>query len=79
MFPFRDNVASERLPIINGLMIAICSFVFLAQMQSGDEFGPGLTIEYGMIPFRISHPGEEFEVPTGYRQIEGPRGQLMSS
>jgi membrane associated rhomboid family serine protease len=80
MIPLRDDVASQRMPLLNGLMIGICALVFLAQLSQGDAtMGPGLTAEYGMIPFRISHPGEPFEIPVGaemVQTVEGPQLQL---
>lgn len=75
MIPLRDNVASQRLPVVNGVLILICSLVFVAQLSHGDaEGGPGLTADYGMIPFRITHPGEPFEVPVGVRVVRTARG-----
>ncbi len=75
MIPLRDDVASQRIPFINVLMIGLCTLVFLAQMaQSTPDGGPGLTAEYGMIPFRISHPDEAFEIPVGGRLVQTPRG-----
>ncbi|MFV0442517.1 MAG: rhomboid family intramembrane serine protease [Planctomycetaceae bacterium] len=75
MIPLRDNIASERTPVVNVLMILACTAVFLLQMsRSGSDGGPGLTAEYGMIPFRISHPGEPFEIPVGVKLVQTRRG-----
>jgi membrane associated rhomboid family serine protease len=74
MIPLRDDVASHRIPFINGLMIGLCAVVFLLQMSQADPTGsPGLTAEYGMVPFRISHPGEAFKIPE-IQLIETNRG-----
>ncbi len=53
MLPLRDNVPSRTTPVVNYLMIAICSIVFLLQMnqQLGE---PSLVERYGMIPARIA-------------------------
>lgn len=81
MIPLRDNIASERTPVVNGVMIVLCAIVFLLQLGTGNpETGPGLTAEYGMIPFRISHPGEPFEIPVGEEVVQtryGPERQLI--
>lgn len=75
MIPLRDNIASSRTTIINVLMIVLCGLAFFAQLSDGGPDGePGLTAEYGMIPFRISHPGEPFEVPVGVRRVQTPTG-----
>ena len=75
MIPLRDNIASERTPVVNVLMIILCGLAFFAQLaDSGPDGEPGLSTEYGMIPFRISHPGEPFEVPVGIRRVQTPTG-----
>ena len=75
MIPLRDNIASIRTPYINGLMIGLCAIAFLAQMTNqGPDGSPGLTAEWGMIPYRISHPGEGFDVPVGIELVRTNRG-----
>jgi len=75
MIPLRDNIASQHFPAVNIVMITICGLVFLAQMANSERPGqPGLTTEYGMIPFRISRPGEPFEVPVDVRLVRTPTG-----
>jgi membrane associated rhomboid family serine protease len=75
MIPLRDNVPSDRTPFVNYLVIALCTLAFLAQLAT--RRGPehlGLVEEYGMVPFRITHPGEPFEIPVDVRVIQGPEG-----
>lgn len=75
MIPLRDNIASQRQPVVNLLLIVICAAVFLAQLAHSDRPGePGLTVEYGMIPFRITHPGEPFEIPVKRQLVRTPWG-----
>lgn len=54
MLPLRDNIPSRTTPVVNYLMIAICSVVFFLQVkqQPGE---PSLIEQYGMIPARISN------------------------
>jgi len=56
MHPLRDNVPSRTTPVVNYVMIAICSVVFFLQFnqQAGE---PSLVERYGMIPARIVQTG----------------------
>ena len=59
MIPLKDNVPSRTTPVVNSVMIAICAGVFL--IQSADRSGL-ITLQYGMVPARISDPGREISV-----------------
>lgn len=77
MLPLRDNIPSRTTPVVNYLVIAICSVVFLLQVnqQPGE---PSLVEQYGMIPARIAQTGSAentiFLVPvetaTGVQLVE---------
>jgi membrane associated rhomboid family serine protease len=67
MFPLRDDIPTERTPIINYVMIGICVAVFLAQSNAAED-GSGLIYEYGMVPARITQPGK----PIHKLQMEEP-------
>jgi membrane associated rhomboid family serine protease len=56
MLPLRDNIPSRTTPVVNYLMIGICSVVFFLQanQQPGE---PSLVERYGMIPARIAQTG----------------------
>lgn len=58
MIPLRDNVPSRITPIVNYLLLASCLFLFWQQFTSADQ-GSKLVERFGMIPARITHPGEE--------------------
>jgi membrane associated rhomboid family serine protease len=75
LFPLKDNLPTSRFPILTVLLIAANIAVFGWQLSfSGDEASsPELktlgvpesdqnTIEYGAIPYRITHPGKECDV-----------------
>lgn len=75
MIPLRDNVPSRTTPVVNYLMIAICSFVFFLQIdqQPGE---PSLIEQYGMIPARVAGPDPDGN--TVYRQpVQTPDGIRM--
>ena len=81
MLPLRDNLPTERFGVVTVVLIAINVIVFGWQLTLGDESysSPELreldinesdqaSIEYGAIPYRLTHPGEDCgagAVPTG--------------
>jgi membrane associated rhomboid family serine protease len=70
VIPLKDNVPTQRFPVVTVALIAACVAVFVWQLSFSDseEFSPqwpGIseraanTIEYGAIPYRLLHPGED--------------------
>jgi len=70
MIPLKDNVPTERLPIVTIALIALNIVVFGWQLSfsSSTDYSPAFpgvnerdenTIQYGAIPYRILHPGDE--------------------
>lgn len=70
MIPLKDNVPTDRLPVVTIALIAICVAVFGWQLGFSDseDFSPRFpgisertanTVEYGAVPYRLLHPGEE--------------------
>ncbi len=73
MFPLKDNIPTRRFPILTvGLIVAnVLVFVFFQEATfslSGASVDDQRVIEYGAIPYEISHPGEECGL-TRQRQI----------
>lgn len=73
MLPLRDNIPSRTIPFVNYAMIAICTVVFIMQVQEkpGDV---SLVERFGMIPARVQHPDAEVEIPVEARQVQTPSG-----
>ena len=74
MLPLKDNIPTERFPIVTVAIIAICVVVFVWQWffptdQELDQIGYGAidqsALEYGAIPERITHPGESGDCAIG--------------
>jgi membrane associated rhomboid family serine protease len=70
LIPLKDNVPTRRFPVVTVGLILACLAVFIWQLSfsSDTEFAssfPGIsqrdgnTIEYGAIPYRLTHPGKE--------------------
>ena len=61
MIPLRDNIPSRTTPFVNYAFIGVCTLVFLSQL--GGPQGQGSLVErYGMIPARVSQPGQAIRV-----------------
>ncbi len=81
MIPIRDDIDSQRFPMVNYTMMALCALMFSVQLWSGA--GNRTIVErMGMVPARISAlPGEPIlvpaqiavETPLGIQIVEGVR------
>lgn len=75
MFPLRDDIRSERIPIVNYSLIAACVLVYGLQMNDPGE----LVEQFGMIPARLSHPDADLIVQT-QQGVQTPNGiELVSA
>ena len=52
MFPLRDDIPGERVPIVNYTLIGLCVLAYLFQMLAPDG-GEDFVRQYGMIPVRV--------------------------
>ncbi|MGH2924923.1 MAG: rhomboid family intramembrane serine protease, partial [Solirubrobacterales bacterium] len=75
MIPLRDNIPTLRFPIVTAILIAANLLVFGWQLHfsSSDYSDPTyhrlgvseqdqVTLEYGAIPYRLTHPGKDCAV-----------------
>ena len=84
MFPLRDNIPTDHLPVVTIALIVINVFVYLfVQPKTGIDLGGGSLNEadlahYGAIPYEFTHPGSSCDfVETaggGAVACEGQRG-----
>jgi membrane associated rhomboid family serine protease len=85
VLPLRDNIPTDRFPILTVVLIAINVVVFGWQLTlpSDEASSPALAtagvserdekiIEYGAIPYRLTHPGDDCGVVSG----ESPEGKI---
>jgi membrane associated rhomboid family serine protease len=62
LIPLKDDIPTDRLPIVTIAIIAINVFVFLflqGASFSGEQVDTKTVVEYGAIPHRVTHPGEQ--------------------
>jgi membrane associated rhomboid family serine protease len=60
VFPLKDNIPTDRFPVVTVVLIAINVVVFLFWQQPSGLNGVDDTkvVEYGAIPYEITHPGQ---------------------
>ena len=68
MFPLRDNLPTDRPPVVTIVLIALNAFVyFFLQPKSGIDFsGNSLNqsalFHYGAIPYELTNPGQHCDL-----------------
>jgi membrane associated rhomboid family serine protease len=78
VFPLKDNIPTRRFPVLTVAIIVICAVVYFGFERGG--LGLGATgnervVEYGAIPYEVTHPGKECEqVSIGQIACEGQPG-----
>ncbi|MBB3204503.1 hypothetical protein FHS27_000267 [Rhodopirellula rubra] len=72
MIPLRDDIPSRRTPVVNYIVIALCSLAFMAQ-QTAPDHGEGIISAFAMVPLRLSDPDAVPVIET-QRQVQTPRG-----
>ncbi len=90
MIPLKDNIPTSRFPILTVLLIAVNVAFFVWQLSfSGDDFSsPELrelgvsesdqnALEFGAIPYRALHPGDECAVGTVPRDGNSPKADVV--
>ncbi|MBA2439993.1 MAG: rhomboid family intramembrane serine protease [Thermoleophilaceae bacterium] len=77
MFPLKDDIPTRRFPVLTVAIIAINIVMFFgfqgAYTGSEEKFNERV-VEYGAIPYEISHPGEKCEDAGGRLRCEGQEG-----
>jgi membrane associated rhomboid family serine protease len=65
VFPVRDNIPTRRFPVITVAIMVICALVYFGfergALGLGDT-GNDKVVDYGAIPYEVTHPGQECDV-----------------
>jgi membrane associated rhomboid family serine protease len=75
LIPLKDNIPTDRFPVITVAIIAINVFVFLFLQGPGFEVDTKPVVEYGAIPYRVTHPDKNCDlarVPVSVATELGP-------
>jgi membrane associated rhomboid family serine protease len=80
VFPIRDNIPTDRFPVVTVLLIALncIAYLFLQQKSgidfSGNSLDQGQLVHYGFIPYEITHWGKHCDLAGQAIACEGARG-----
>ena len=78
MIPLKDDIPTRVFPLLTVLLIVINVLVYFGFEQGGLNLGrkgDERVVEYGAIPYEITHPGRECgETPSGRVACEGQAG-----
>jgi membrane associated rhomboid family serine protease len=79
LIPLKDNIPTDRFPIVTLLIIVACVAVFLffqGPTLSGEQVKSRTVLEYGAIPYRVTHPGKDCELARAVDPRTGTRAEI---
>src|SRR3978361_2150464 len=81
MIPIKDDIPTDRRPIITYVLLAINVLAYLYSLRQGGSIfgGPSGTpsVRYGQSPYALTHPGSHCELTTvGVVACEGQAGVI---
>jgi membrane associated rhomboid family serine protease len=74
LIPLKDNIPTDRFPVVALVLVLINVAVFLfvqGPSFSGDQVETEPVVEYGAIPYRITHPDEGCDLEVERDQFTG--------
>jgi membrane associated rhomboid family serine protease len=77
VIPIKDDIPTRRFPVLTVAIIAICCavyFLFEHGLWDLGATGNERVLEYGAIPYEITHPGKECAEAAGQVLCEGQPG-----
>jgi membrane associated rhomboid family serine protease len=80
LIPLRDNLPTDNFPVITLLIIVINVMVFLFLEHpsfSGEQVKTRTVVEYGAIPYRVTHPGKNCDLARVPVQVQTTEGVIV--
>jgi rhomboid family protein len=74
LIPLKDNIPTDHFPVVTLLVIVINVAVFLFLQGPGFEVETKPVVEYGAIPYRVTHPGKDCELARVPVSVVTPEG-----
>ena len=82
MFPLKDNIPTERFPVVTVTLIVanVLMYLFFQKALGGGLWSPDTVefnqrvVEYGGIPYEFTHPGDHCELAGAGIACEGQAG-----
>ena len=76
MFPLKDNIPTERFPVITVALIVANVLVYFFWQRGGITFGDPQSVhylhqlsDYGAFPYELTHPGKHCEIVSQGGQV----------
>jgi membrane associated rhomboid family serine protease len=80
LIPLKDNIPTDHFPVVTVLIIAINVAVFLllqGPSLSGEQVETRPVVEYGAIPYRVTHPGDDCDLARRRVEVRTPQGAFV--
>jgi membrane associated rhomboid family serine protease len=77
LIPLKDDIPTRRFPVLTVAIIVICCVVYFLFEQGLWELGTTgneRVVEYGAIPYELTHPGKDCAEVSGQLICEGQPG-----
>jgi len=79
VFPLKDNIPTRRFPVLTVSIIVVNVLMFFLFQKAGISFGGASVdqqnvVDYGAIPYEITHPGDHCEISGRQIACEGQEG-----
>ena len=76
MFPLKDNIPTDRTPILTIAFIVVNVLVYFLLQKGGIFSGPddGFVVDWGAIPYEFSNPGDECGIDRERDRLRGHGG-----
>jgi membrane associated rhomboid family serine protease len=81
LIPLKDNIPTDHFPVVTVLIIAINVAVFLVLQGpslSGEQVETRPVVEYGAIPYRVTHPGKDCDLAPVRTEVVTPEGSAVA-
>ena len=80
MLPLKDDIPTRRFPVLTVAIIVLCTLVYFGFEHGGiglGQRGNERVVEYGAIPYELTHPGDDCGVTSsGDDRLPGPGGRV---
>ncbi|HEX2104466.1 MAG TPA: rhomboid family intramembrane serine protease [Solirubrobacteraceae bacterium] len=80
MFPLKDDIPTRQTPVLTIALILANVVIFFLSIRNGGSIwsgpDPQTVVEYGVIPYEVTHPGDQCELVDQAGQVlcEGQSG-----
>jgi membrane associated rhomboid family serine protease len=82
LFPLRDNIPTDRFAAVTLAIIVLNVIVFLFLQHpsfSGEQVDTKTVVEYGAIPYRVTHPSRDCELARVPAIVQTPAGPAQTT